>query len=284
VRRRAAEGGAAAGAGGCVSNSSGGAGDALVVFQPSGRRGRFPKGMPVLQAARQLGVYLESVCGGRGLCGRCQIRVAEGKFAKYGVASAADHLTPMSEQEARYREVKPLAEDRRLGCSSRIAGDLVVEIPDDAATNRQVVRKDAERRAIARDLVTHPRYVEIAKPDISAPSGDADRLLAALEKDWGYKSLSLDAALLPVLQKTLRKGKWSVTAAVFQELGGAPVVIGLWPGLKETLYGLTVDIGSTTIAAHLCDLMTGEVVGSGGARTSCRASPISSSIRAASRS
>ncbi len=239
--------------------------DALVVFQPSGRRGRFPKGMPVLQAARQLGVYLESVCGGRGLCGRCQIKVASGKFAKYGVTSSPDNITPISEQETRYREAKPLADDRRLGCSTRIQGDLVVEIPSDAASNRQIVRKDAEHRAIPRDLVTHPRYVEVAKPDISAPTGDADRLLATLEADWGYKALSLDAALLPELQKILRKGKWQVTAAVFQEMGGAPIVTGLWPGLKETVYGLTVDIGSTTIAAHLCDLMTGEVVGSGGA-------------------
>jgi len=253
--------GVVAGTGGCVNKSD----DALVVFQPTGRRGRFPKGIPVLQAARQLGVYLESVCGGRGLCGRCQIKVAAGRFAKYGVTSSRDNITPMAEQEKRYRERKALDDDRRLGCSSCIQGDLVVEIPDDASINRQIVRKDAEQRVILRDLVTHPRYVEVAKPDIYAPSGDADRLLVTLEADWGYKTLSLDAALLPELQKTLRQGGWQVTAAVFQEMGSAPVVTALWPGLKETVYGLTVDIGSTTIAAHLCDLMTGKVIGSGGA-------------------
>jgi len=241
-------------------------GDALVIFQPSGRRGRFPKGIPVLQAARQLGVYLESVCGGRGLCGRCQIKIASGNFAKYGVISSPDNLTPIAEQETRYRERKPLDDDRRLGCSSRIQGDLVVEIPDDAAANRQIVRKDAEQRIIPRDLSTHLCYVEVAKPDISAPTGDADRLLATIGADWGYnKSLRLDAAIFPGLQKTLRRGDWRVTAAVFQETGSTPIVTGLWPGLKEAIYGLTIDIGSTTIAAHLCDLMTGEVIGSGGA-------------------
>ena len=239
--------------------------DALVVFQPSGRRGRFAKGMPVLQAARQLGVYLESVCGGRGLCGRCQITVAAGEFAKYGIASSPENLTPIGEQETRFREVKPLAADRRLGCSALIQGDLVVEIPSDAQTNRQVVRKRAENRAIERDLVTHLCFGDVAPPDISAPEGDADRLMAMLEKDWGYQSPTLDVALLPSLQSVLRQGNWQVTAAVFQEVGGLPVVTGLWPGLKETIYGLTVDIGSTTIAAHLCDLMTGRVVGSAGA-------------------
>ena len=239
--------------------------DALVVFQPSGRRGRFPKGMPVLQAARQLGVYLESVCGGRGLCGRCQITVAAGEFAKYGISSSPENLTPIGDQETRFRDLKPLAADRRLGCSALILGDLVVEIPSDAQTNRQVVRKRAENRAIERDLVTHLCFGDVAPPDISAPEGDVDRLMAMLENEWGYQSPVLDAALLPSLQSILRQGDWQVTAAVFQEVGGLPVVTGLWPGLKETIYGLTVDIGSTTIAAHLCDLMTGRVVGSAGA-------------------
>lgn len=238
--------------------------EALVVFQPSGRRGHFPLGMPVLQAARKLGVYLESVCGGRGLCGRCQIRVEAGTYAKYGVTSSPEHLTPTSELETRYRAIRPLAEDRRLSCSALIQGDLVVEIPTDAQTNRQVVRKRAESRVIERDLVTHLCYVEVTPPDISAPDGDADRLIAALEKDWGYESLSLDAVLLPSLQSVLRDGQWKISAAIFQEEGGLPSVTGLWPGLKETIFGLAVDIGSTTIAAHLCDLMTGRVVASAG--------------------
>ena len=61
--------------------------DALVVFTPSGRRGRFEHGTTVLEAARRLGVDLDSVCGGRGICGRCQVEVAEGEHAKHGIAS-----------------------------------------------------------------------------------------------------------------------------------------------------------------------------------------------------
>ena len=67
---------------------------ALVVFTPSGRRGRVPIGTPLLQAARSLGVDIDSVCGGRGLCGRCQVLLAEGNFAKHGVTSRAEHLSP----------------------------------------------------------------------------------------------------------------------------------------------------------------------------------------------
>ncbi len=63
-------------------------GDALIVFTPSGRRGRFAQGTTVLDAARSLGVDIDSVCGGRGICGRCQVSQGIGSFPKLGSARA----------------------------------------------------------------------------------------------------------------------------------------------------------------------------------------------------
>ena len=88
--------------------------DPLVVFTPSGKRGSFPVGTPVLQAARALGVDIDSVCGGRGLCGRCQVMVSEGEFAKHGVSSSNESLSAFSEPEARYARRQALAPGRRL--------------------------------------------------------------------------------------------------------------------------------------------------------------------------
>jgi uncharacterized 2Fe-2S/4Fe-4S cluster protein (DUF4445 family) len=73
----------------------------LVVFMPSGKRGRFPVGTPLLSAARSLGVDVDSVCGGRGICGRCQVLIAEGEFAKHGVRSGAASVSGVSEVEKR---------------------------------------------------------------------------------------------------------------------------------------------------------------------------------------
>ena len=89
-------------------------GQPLVVFTPSGKRGRFPKGTPILQAARRLGVDIDSVCGGRALCGRCQVTVGRGDFAKHGISSTPESLGPVTETEIRYGEKKSLAEGRRL--------------------------------------------------------------------------------------------------------------------------------------------------------------------------
>ncbi len=237
-----------------------GAPDPLIVFLPAGKRGRFPAGTPVLQAARALGVDIDSVCGGRGLCGRCQVLVAEGEFAKHGISSSQASLSPFSEPERRYAKRMPLAEGRRLSCSARIEADVVIDVPASSQVHRQVVRKEAEVRSIELDPVVRLHYVQVREPDMHDPSGDLRRLYDALEKEWGLRDLSSDLRVLQAVQPALRAGAWAVTAAVH----AGTRILGVWPGLHEKAYGLAVDVGSTTIAAHLCDLQTGDVVASAG--------------------
>ncbi len=235
--------------------------DPLIVFTPSGKRGHFPAGTPVLQAARALGVDIDSVCGGRGLCGRCQVLVAEGEFAKHGVSSSAQSLSAFSEPEARFSRRQPLAAGRRLSCSARIEADVVIDVPASSQVHRQLVRKEADARVIELNPLVRLHYVQVEEPDMHDPSGDLRRLYAALEREWQLANLSCDLGVLRSLQPTLRAGGWAVTVAVH----AGERVIGVWPGLHEQAFGLAVDVGSTTIAAHLCDLTSGEVVASAGA-------------------
>jgi uncharacterized 2Fe-2S/4Fe-4S cluster protein (DUF4445 family) len=233
---------------------------------PSGKRGRFPVGTPLLDAARSLGVYVESVCGGRATCGRCQVEVQEGSFAKHKIVSSNDHVSPKGAKEERYERVRGLPEGRRLSCSATIMGDLVIDVPQDTVINAQVVRKDADTRIIARDPAVRMCYVEVDEPDMHKPLGDVDRLKAVLMKDWGYQALEVDFDLLPRVQSILREGEWAVTAAIHKDqTGETPRMIGLWPGLKNECYGLACDIGSTTIAMHLVSLLSGRVAASSGA-------------------
>jgi uncharacterized 2Fe-2S/4Fe-4S cluster protein (DUF4445 family) len=220
--------------------------------------------MPVLDAARALGVYIESVCGGRGICGRCQIQVTEGAFAKHQITSSADHLSPFTDKEAFYVSKRGELEGRRLSCSATIQGDLVVDVPQDVQINRQIVRKRAETRVIERDPIVQLCYVEVEEPDMAKPLGDADRLIRALVEQWRFESPRIDFHLLPKVQKVLREGGWKVTAAVHHDRGG-PVVIALWPDLKNFACGIAVDIGSTTIACHLSSLLSGRTLASAGA-------------------
>ena len=233
----------------------------LVFFAPSGKRGRFPEGTSVLEAARKLGVDLDSVCGGRGICGRCQIEVGEGNFPKLGIVSDTENVTAWNAVEERYTSKRgPLGEGRRLGCQAKICGDVVVDVPPDSQVHRQVVRKSAAVRDIEIERVVTLHYVEVREPDMHDPSSDFRRLQEALEQQWNLKGVTAPIQSLRLLQKSLREGRWSVTVAVRR----GREIVGIWPGLHEQAVGLAVDIGSTTIAAHLCDLATGEVLASAG--------------------
>ena len=155
--------------------------EALIVFTPSGRRGRFALGTPILTAARSLGVDIDSVCGGRAICGRCQVRPGQGAFAKHGIVSRAEHVSAANEAEARYGQKKGISAGQRLSCQSRILGDLVIDVPPESQVHKQVVRKRAEARDIELDPAIHLHYVEVAEPDMHNPTGDLERVLAALE-------------------------------------------------------------------------------------------------------
>ncbi|WP_370048657.1 MULTISPECIES: ASKHA domain-containing protein [Salipiger] len=240
--------------------------DPLVVFTPSGKRGRVPAGTPVLAAARQLGVDLDSVCGGRGICSKCQVAPAFGDFAKHGIHSEPGALSEWNKVEARYHEKRGLAEGRRLGCQAQIMGDVVIDVPAGSQVHRQVVRKDATARAIAMDPATRLHFVEVEAPDMHEPTGDLERLERALKAQWGIAGIRAALPLLAQLQPALRKGDWRVTVALHRRAADAvPELVAIWPGLHEDgIFGLAIDLGSTTIAAHLTDLDTGAVVASAG--------------------
>ena len=233
--------------------------EARVVFTPSGRRGRFPLGKPLLQAAWELGVDIASICGGRGLCGRCRVVCAEGDFPKHGIVSSAEHLSPAGADETRFGERnRPLAPGHRLSCQAVIRGDLLIDVPPESQVHRQVVRKAADARPIRLDPVIRLYLVDVAPADLGSGS-DLARLLDALRSQWELRP-TFPPALLPELQGLLRAGEWSVTVAVHEDAE----ILAVWPGLKESVYGVAVDVGSTTIAAHLCDLGSGDVLCSNG--------------------
>ena len=234
--------------------------DPLVVFTPSGRRGRFPTGTTVLDAARQLGVDIDSVCGGHGLCGRCQVEPTEGRFAKHGITSAADHLSPPPPLEIEFGSLRGVKAERRLGCLAEVRGDVVVDVPPESQVHRQVVRKDPTQRSFELDPVVRLYYVEVEPPALASPSGDLGRLQDALAREWDLHDLDADLEVVGAIARALREGDWKVTVAVHD----GDAITAAWPGFHDRAYGVAIDIGSTTIAAHLADLTSGEIVGSDG--------------------
>lgn len=231
-----------------------------VVFTPSGKRGVFDQGTSLLDAARQLGVDLDSVCGGRALCGRCQIEVSEGEFSKHNIQSTLKSVSKFNEAESKFGERRNLVDGRRLSCQALLLSDVVIDVPADSQVHQQVIRKKNEAHDIDIDPVVKAYYVKVDEPDMHIGTGDLSRLLEALSIQWNLNNLLCSVNVIKSLQKILRKGNWEITVAVRNN----NEIISIWSGFKETLYGVAIDVGSTTIAAHLCDLSSGEVIGSSG--------------------
>ena len=233
---------------------------ARVFFSPSGRQAEIGLGTSILDAARVLGVDLASVCGGRGLCGRCQVEVPAGEYAKHGVADNEAGVTAWTAAETEYAESRGLEPGRRLGCKALVSGPVVVDVPPSSRVHRQVVRKRVEVRDFEIDPAVTLHFVAVEPPDLAKPGGDLTRLRRAFHREWGFEPAGIDLHVLSDLQRALRAGGWEVTVAVHD----GDTISAVWPGFRDLPLGIAIDIGSTTIAGHLMNLESGDTLASEG--------------------
>lgn len=228
-----------------------------VVFTPSGLSGSVPAGTTVLDAARTLGVDVDSVCGGRGVCGRCQVRPTVGSFAKWAIASGPEALSAPADTEATYEGRRPLVDGHRLGCAARLLADAVVDVPAESQVHRQVIRKSVDVTGLLVDPLVTLAYVELPAATLDDAGSAASALLDALRSQHGLAVDALEADVLRWLHAATAGGR--TTAAV-----RGRSVVAVWPGFVDVAAGVAVDVGSTTIAAHLCDLASGDILASAG--------------------
>jgi uncharacterized 2Fe-2S/4Fe-4S cluster protein (DUF4445 family) len=229
-----------------------------VIFQPSGRRGEVEEGKTILEAAQSLGVDIEALCGNKKVCGKCKVRIEEGYFEKDNIESGMKHVHPGQATLDELKHIKP--EDGpgiRLACSCQVRGDLKVFVPERSRAGKQVVRKAAKELTIALDPAVRKYALTMKQPTLhDMTTGDVERVVKAMEENYGLKNLSVDYQVLLGLQDALRAGEWTITATVWQ----GREIIKVEPGHVDVCYGLAVDVGTTTCVGYLCDLSTGKVI------------------------
>ena len=154
---------------------------ARVIFQPNGRQDDVPIGTTLLNAARDMGVEIESICGGHQTCSKCKVCVETGDFAKFGVRSSAAGLTPPGARERAYAQKYGFAPDERMSCACQVLDDVVIRIPEESQTRKQVVRKGVGvDRPISVDAAMRLYYAELPTPTMKDHRGDWERLQDAL--------------------------------------------------------------------------------------------------------
>ena len=227
-----------------------------IIFQPSGRRGEVEKGISIIEAARRIGADIEALCGEKGVCGKCKVRIEEGIFEKYGIQSRHEHVSEWQEEEGKFIELQEREDGYRLGCCAKITGDLLVFVPEESRAGKQVVSKAARDIPISWDPAVKLYYVEVSAPTIQDPTADLERVLDYIKQQYGLEDLRIDYYTLRDLPGCLRDGKWKVTVAVWMD----KEIIRITPGRVQDYYGMAIDIGTTTVAAYVCNMTTLEVV------------------------
>jgi uncharacterized 2Fe-2S/4Fe-4S cluster protein (DUF4445 family) len=229
---------------------------AVVIFQPSGRRGEVPRGVNLIEASRLLGVDIEALCGEKKVCGKCIVRVEEGHFEKYGITSSMSHVSEWKEEEDKFINAERREKGFRLGCVAKVEGDVLIFVPEESRAGKQVVSKAARDIHIDHDPAVKLYYVQVDPATFEEPTGDFERICRGLERDYGLSNLTIDIFALRTLPTALREGNWNVTVSVWND----KEIVRVRPGKFDHAYGLAIDVGTTTVAAYFCDLTTMEVV------------------------
>ena len=233
-------------------------------FLPDDVRATVEEGDNLLDAAANAGVYIHAFCGGEGGCGKCKVKIEQGEVS-------ATQATELKSDE--------IEQGFRLACQSKVVSDLVVQIPETIRKDgKKLKRKPKTTRSISArsldDLIgvwdvdppVEKRFFALSPPTIEDNLSDLQRLTRAISKGCPEcERPSYDhPELLQELPFTMRKANWEVTAIMLRgkRVEEPDRIIGVEPGnTEDALYGLAVDIGTTTVCGVLINLNTGEVIG-----------------------
>ena len=215
-------------------------------FQRIGRRGECRKNESLLACARRLGVGINSICGGTGICHSCKVQILGGTVSK---------PTPNEREAFSSRE---LEEGWRLACQIFPTSDMKLMIPAESMTTAQRVQVEGLELRIPLEPVVRAYAVQLSAPSLAAPRADADRLLAILKRQHKLRCAELDIGALRTISGRLRSWKWKGQAAVRN-----CEVIAILPSRSRQL-GLAIDLGTTKVAGYLIDLNDGRTLAAKG--------------------
>lgn len=227
-----------------------------VCFQPQDRTVQVSVGTRLADAASAAGIELGLPCGGQGRCGRCTVIVQEGRV-----------------QQPPNQRFSPddLSKGYALACQTTIQSDAVIYIPPQKIERKLQTDKTAKRVEVpfsydyARDQSLRKYVVTVTEPSLDEQTDDWSRLKRELAQQYGIENLTVELPVLRRLAAALRDGDWTVTVVIeahrWDAPEGPPRLVDVLPGDSLTsLWGIAIDIGTTTNVVWLVDLLSGEVI------------------------
>lgn len=236
-----------------------------VKFIPDGKEVEVPANTNLIEAARKAGVYVNSLCGGQGVCGKCKVQVTRGK-----AESDKNAIGFFSKEE--------IKNGYALACQTEVIDDLEVFIPPESRIESEQILIDEsvvdyskpEKLSVARvasdplsffEPLAQKIYLELPAPTSEDNISDIDRVIRGVRKKLRYHSFEISLHCLQGLSAKLRNNKWKITATIVKH-GDIWRIAQIKPGdTSDNNYGVAIDVGTTTIVAQLIHLKTGRVIG-----------------------
>ncbi|WP_242826077.1 ASKHA domain-containing protein [Desulfurispora thermophila] len=221
-----------------------------VEFEPVGRRVEVEPGRTVLQAARDVlsldAGGVNAPCGGKGLCGRCRVRLVQGE------------LSPPGELERRMLGPRELADGYRLACQALILGPVKVEIPPETLAGRQSLQVAGTAEEIALEPVIKRYHIPLQATTVDFPFSTWQQVEVYLRQNYGMEDISIDSVLFSQVETLAGNDHLTVS------LRGREIINAFWTAGSRKPLGLAVDLGTTKMAGFLLDLETGSTLAADG--------------------
>lgn len=220
-----------------------------VVFQPYGKREQILPGNTIMEASKIIGIGLNTLCGGKGTCGKCKVKVQKG----------AEGLNPCTEMELKHLSEEEVNENTRLACQTILMRSSIIFVPLRSRVGIQRLQTEGLEVPVKPNPLVKKYYVRMPPPTLHDPRSDEDRLLDSLNDQYSLSDLTINFNVAKSYPIILRKAKWDVTAVVWKN-----EIIAVEPNdTVKRCFGFAMDIGSTKLAGFLMNLTTGEVVSVG---------------------
>lgn len=224
--------------------------ECIVEFEPGGKKVKVARGTTLLEAANKAEIYINSICGGVGYCGKCKVTV--------------DNLEKIRTRESVHLEPEEKEKGIVLACLSKVLDDVTVTVPDSLSTNSGQILTEARSEKAEQlfdfDPLVIKRYIEMSPPTVHDHTADKERLFTALQEQTKAPSIHADLNILQNISGILQNSGYKVTVTA-GKCENSLEIINLESGNTcDVNYAIAVDVGTTTVVAHLVDLTDGRAI------------------------
>jgi uncharacterized 2Fe-2S/4Fe-4S cluster protein (DUF4445 family) len=229
-----------------------------IVFQPMGIVGSIKEDETILHAAQRAGIGITAYCGSQKTCGKCRVKIIEGTFQAHDIKSSISNVYPMEGVEKPFFSQEEIAQNYRLSCATKVKGDVVVEIPKESRTSEEVILSQGKDVVIELKPAIKTYYLDLEKATLDNNVDDVTRIKDGLLKKYNdlQDELEIDFYVLKELSSIIRDSNWKINVSILNN----KKIIKVDSEEKNSKYGVAIDVGTTTIAAYLCNLNDGTMM------------------------